>query len=111
MFELSNYVHNRPLRERIVGRIKAQTGFEHVGGSMHDQCYFSGAVKLLLTLETLDLPLLHCGKLAIEDVARVKRISKTSTLTLPSFVTDLSQYVHILQEMRSVNELSMVCKQ
>lgn len=109
MADLSKYIEDTYLRERIIKRVKGVTGFDCVGGRKHDQCYFSGAVKLLQNLEEVDLALLHSGKIAMEDVPRVKRISKTASLPLPSFAADMSEYVSILREMRSVNELSVEC--
>ena len=105
MTELGRYIDNISIRRSIVRRLKSETGLDKIGGRTKDLCYFAGAVKLLRRLEELDIGLLFSGKVAIEDLHRVRRISRTCSVPIPSFASDIPRYVAVLHEMRRANEL------
>ena len=109
MAELSKYIENIGIRQSIIRRLKAETGLDKTGGRTKDLCYFTGTVKLLRKLDDLDIGLLFSGKVSVEDLPRVKRISRTCSVPIPSFASDIPRYVAVLQEMRRANELCMEC--
>ena len=77
-----------------------------------DQCYFSGAMKILHRLNDIDFARLHCGRLALEDLERVKRIARTSVIKLPWFLSErgaanfggqMASYEQSLRQIKRVN--------
>lgn len=111
MADLGKYIENRGIRQSVVRRLKSETGLGRVGGRTKDLCYFSGAVKLLRRLEEVDMSLLLSGKIAIEDLSRVKRISRTCSVAMPSFASNIPQYVSSLERMKHANELLVESRQ
>jgi len=64
------------------------------GGNGEVQVYFEGAVRILEQAHTVDLTLLFCGKLTLDDMkmTRVQRVVRREGVLLPEFARDLGQY-------------------
>ena len=92
---LGKYISDHKFRNKIVFRVtRSRSGgtrgegcsCEESGYCGWDQCYFSGAIKILCKLGEVDFSLLHCGRLAVEDLDRAKRIARTSIIKVPWFL-------------------------
>lgn len=97
---LSNYIDDHKFRSKIVFRVKRRSRSgrpplldaqgercsTEESGCGWDQCYFTGAIKILRRLCEVDLSLLYSGRLAVEDLDRVKRIARISIIKLPWFL-------------------------
>ena len=108
---LGYYLRDKELRDKIVSRVKrpvatsSSSSSSSSSGCGRDQCYFTGALKLLQQVDTLDFVLLYSGQLSVEDLDRVKRIARTSILKLPYFMQDTLSYLSALKEIKRENVL------
>ena len=121
---LGKYIDDHEFRKRIVFCVKRSQSGDSTSGNNEevcsseengygwDQCYFSGAIKILRKLDEIDFFLVHGGKLALEDLERVKRIARISVIKLPSFLTDqgtvtfggqVASYEWTLRQIKRVN--------
>ena len=69
-------------------------------------------MKILCKLGEVDFSLLHCGRLAVEDLDRAKRIARTSIIKVPWFLLSseggvscgqVVSYERTLHEIKRVN--------
>lgn len=110
-YHLRKYLTDPTLRRKIVYRAKrtlpgARKSAED--GCGWDQCYFTGAVKILRKLDKIDFPVLYSGKVSVEDLPRVKHIARTSIVKLPCFLSGpngVASYSRALQEMKRENAI------
>ena len=112
---LVKYVDDHEFRSKIVFRVKRsfrEGCNSDENGYGWDQCYFSGAIKILHRLNEIDFVRLHCGRLALEDLERVKRIARTSVIKLPWFLSErgavnfggqVASYEESLRQIKRVN--------
>lgn len=117
---LGKYIDNHEFRSKIVFRVKRSQSNHTRGGCSSDeesgygwdQCYFSGAMKILHRLNEIDFAHLHCGRLALEDLDRVKHIARTSVIKLPWFLSErgavnfsgqVVSYEESLRQIKRVN--------
>eukprot|EP00943_MAST-04B_sp_MAST-4B-sp1_P008527 g8527.t1 len=88
--------------------VNAKRGIEdssQPGGDGKAQAYFEGAVEILKNIATIDIPLLFCGKIALNEHDRVKRVVRREGLTLPPFVNSIEEYRYKLLNMAFLNKL------
>ena len=95
--DLEQYVSNVDERFRIcslVNRGVRDTSIPFGGANGQVQVYFEGAVRILEQAHTVDLTLLFCGKLTLDDMkmTRVQRVVRREGVLLPEFARDLGQY-------------------
>ncbi len=108
---LSRYLTDTKLRAKIVFRAKRKLRFQKKASRSTeccgwDQCYLTGASRLLSKLESINFPLLYSGKLAQGDLERAKHIARTSLAEMPHFLTghdSLALYKKSLKEMYIAN--------
>lgn len=104
---LGRFISCKETRWRYVLRVKRLlTDPNGIGGHGGDQVYLEGAIKILQNLENLDFNVLYSGKLAIEDVNRVKRMARMDCLRLPRFMKNVNKYKRILKKIAAINEIS-----
>ena len=99
---LEPYVPDPHARFRQVARAKyGMCRPEMPGGNGKGQAYFEGNVAILQSLAALDIRLLYCGKLTLQDMAqpRIKRLARTGSLALPSFVKDAPDFLKRLRAL------------
>ena len=70
---------------------------------LRDQAYFEGAIDILESLDEVDFVLLMSGKLCLDELSRVKRLSRVNCIKLPKFYNDLDKYKNILREIGIAN--------
>ena len=75
------------------------------GGDGKAQCYFEGAVNILQNIISIDIALLFCGKIAMDEHDRVKRVVRRDGLTLPPFAENIEYYRYRLLLMAKKNRL------
>ena len=75
------------------------------GGDGKVQSYFEGAVKILRNIRNIDIELLFCGKVALNQHDRVKRVVRRDGLILPPFAENIEKYRYDLMVMAHKNRL------
>ena len=73
-----------------------------------DQSYFSGAVEILQSLGTVDLRLLYCGQIALQDVLKFKNLIRTSCIKLPPFLSTPQRYAEYLESLKLIAQANML---
>ena len=83
---LEPFVSDKDVRWKFC--VNAKRGMQDAsqpGGDGKAQAYFEGAVEILKNIVDIDIPLLFCGKIALDEHDRVKRVVRREGLTLPPF--------------------------
>jgi hypothetical protein len=71
-----------------------------------DQVYLIGALQLLKHRHSIDFTALYLGKLAWEDVERLKPLARRSKIMVPAFLKSEENYLSKLDEILRVNRIS-----
>ena len=103
---LEPFVKDKEVRWKFC--VNAKRGLEdssQPGGDGKAQAYFEGAVEILKNIKDIDIPLLFCGKIALNEHDRVKRVVRREGLTLPPFCQDIEEYRYKLLNMAFRNKL------
>lgn len=90
-------------------RVKRGISGNRKGAFTKDQIYLIGAIKILKKRKKIDFRELYSGKIAIEDLNRLKEMSliDKDSLYLPKFISeDFQGYMNSLSEIAKVNGLS-----
>ena len=105
--KLAQYVSCPQRRWRICLIVKRgcrDTSFP--GGDGKAQTYFEGAVKILRRIDSLDIDLLYCGKVAVDQHSVIERVVRRRGLTLPGFVNQSKElYRRRLQKIAEKNQI------
>src|SRR5258708_961452 len=106
---LKQYIDDRDRRWNITLRAKrGMTDTSLPGAIGKDQIYIRGVMKVIAWLEEneYDPTVLYFGKVALEDVERVKAISPNFVPVLPAFLKEgKDQYKKWIQAIKKQNEL------
>ena len=71
-----------------------------------DQVYLTGSLNILRNRKRLDFEaLVRCGKVAWEDVERVKGLASYEKTRIPSFLQDADKYISKLDFIMKKNGL------
>ena len=103
---LEPFVSDKDVRWKFC--VNAKRGMQDAsqpGGDGKAQAYFEGAVEILKNIVDIDIPLLFCGKIALNEHDRVKRVVRREGLTLPPFAQDIQAYRYELLNMAFKNKL------
>lgn len=101
---MEQYIELPEERWKLVTRVKRGISDPfQVGGYSRDQSYLEGAIDVLENLEKIDFVLLMSGKLCLDELDRVKRISRVDSIKLPSFMKNLQSYKDKLRLIGIVN--------
>ena len=71
-----------------------------------DQVYLIGALQLLKHRHSIDFSALYLGKLAWEDVDRLKPLARKSKVIVPAFLRSEENYLSKLDAILRVNRIS-----
>ncbi|XP_033095961.1 uncharacterized protein KIAA0895-like [Anneissia japonica] len=103
---LGLYVKDSNYRWKLVMRVKrVLDDVNDLGGYGKDQCYFTGAVQLLRSIDEIDFPLLYSGRICVEELPRVRRLARLECIKLPSFLQDVTKYKKELWNIAVMNDL------
>ncbi len=101
---METYIEMPDERWKLVTRVKRGISDPHSTGCYsRDQSYFEGAIDILNNLDNIDFVLLMSGKLCLDELDRVKRISRVNCLKLPKFFKNLNEYKSRLREIGIIN--------
>ena len=73
------------------------------GAFGRDQCYFTGAVKLLQLRRHIDFVKLHAAKVSVEEIGRVADKISLEGVNLPWFMRDVPDYHKYLDRVAAEN--------
>ena len=123
---LERYTKCKDYRWKLVLRVKrGLSDTERWGGIGHDQVYFegsrmpaiclnvgnakffvfSGAAKILMNLDDIDLTAMFYGRVAYDQTLRVRRSARTDCIKIPLFARDIERYRFMLKYIAYVNGL------
>jgi len=101
---LEEFVKDPERRWHYVMRVKRHLPDPNdLGGLGKDQCYFEGAMEILMDLDNFDLPLIYAGTICSDETSRIKRIARLDCLKLPRFMDDIEGYRYQLKWLGYVN--------
>lgn len=101
---MEQYVSQPEDRWKQVTRVKR--GIQNpneLGVYSRDQCYFEGAIEILEKLDDIDFHTLMCGKLCLDELHRVKRLTRSDCIKLPKFALNQSAYKDKLRKIAIIN--------
>ncbi len=105
--DLEKFIDNPLRRFRACMRVKrGVVNTERPGGLYKDQIYFEGAVKLLRRRKKTDFKSLYAGKLSVDDVERMQRKFRTTSLKLPWFLQNPEEYQRALDRIAEFNGIT-----
>ena len=94
------YIELPEERWKLVTRVKRGISDPHaVGGYSRDQSYFEGAIDILENLEEIDFNLLMSGKLCLDELDRIKRLSRVNCIKVPKFFQNMKKYKENLRQI------------
>ena len=97
---MAAYIEIPDERWKLVTRVKRGISDPHaVGGYSRDQSYFEGAIDILQNLEDIDFNLLMSGKICLDELERIKRLSRVNTIKLPKFFQNMKKYKDSLRKI------------
>lgn len=101
---METYIASPEERWKHVTRVKRGISdpFE-VGCYSRDQAYFEGAIEILEKLDEIDFKVLMCGKLCVDELERIKRVSRTECIKMPKFSADMKAYKQKLRQIGIIN--------
>ncbi|XP_071818934.1 microtubule-associated tyrosine carboxypeptidase 1-like [Apostichopus japonicus] len=107
LFEhLESYLLDSDVRWKLVMRVKRYLPDPNMkGGTGKDQCYFRGAVDILRKLDRIDFEVLYSGKVALEDLPRVRHSARLTSIKLPPFMKDKATYTSHLRKIALLNDI------
>jgi len=79
------------------------------GAFYMDQAYFKGAVEILRHLDELDMGRLYCGQIALQDLDKVRFISRKEVVRYPHFLNSaekVQEYMIHCRELIKENEVA-----
>ncbi|XP_033831306.1 putative tyrosine carboxypeptidase MATCAP2 [Periophthalmus magnuspinnatus] len=86
---------------------RGQTDTALSGCFSKDQVYLDGILKILRYRDKINFPLLmSLGKVAFEDVDRLKPLAQMDNIRIPHFMQDQSKYQEQLTKIMAVNQLT-----
>ena len=101
---METYIASPEERWKHVTRVKRGISdpFE-VGCYSRDQAYFEGAIEILEKIDEIDFKVLMCGKLCVDELERIKRVSRTECIKMPKFSADMKAYKQKLRQIGIIN--------
>ncbi|XP_065843247.1 putative tyrosine carboxypeptidase MATCAP2 [Oscarella lobularis] len=104
---LSQYVSSPDARWNYCVRVKRGIRDTSKPGCFcKDQVYFKGALQILKYRHEIDFNGLFMGKVAWQDVARLKEVSRKRKIMLPAFIRDERKYKEHLEDIMTTNEIT-----
>lgn len=101
---MEKYISSPDDRWKHVTRVKRGiSNPNEIGCYSRDQSYFEGAIDILEKLDEIDFDVLMSGKLCVDELTRVKRLARTSSLKLPKFMMNTATYREKLREIGIMN--------
>jgi hypothetical protein len=101
---MAAYIEIPDERWKLVTRVKRGISDPHaVGGYSRDQSYFEGAIDILQNLDDIDFNLLMSGKICLDELERIKRLSRVGTIKLPKFFQNMKKYKESLRKIGIAN--------
>ena len=101
---MAAYVEIPDERWKLVTRVKRGISDPHaVGGYSRDQSYFEGAIDILQNLYDVDFNLLMSGKICLDELERIKRLSRVNAIKLPKFFQNMKKYKESLRKIGIAN--------
>ena len=101
---MESYVESPEERWKLITRVKRGISDPHVTGCYaRDQSYFEGAVEILENIEKTDFYLLMSGKICLDELDRIKKISRLDNIKLPKFFNNIDKYK---EELRNIGILN-----
>uniref|UniRef100_A0A8C6UGM1 Si:dkey-222b8.4 n=1 Tax=Neogobius melanostomus TaxID=47308 RepID=A0A8C6UGM1_9GOBI len=86
---------------------RGQTDTAQPGCFSKDQVYLEGILKILRYRDKINFPLLmSLGKVAFEDVDRLKSLAQMDNIRIPHFMQDQAKYHEQLTKIMAVNRLT-----
>lgn len=106
--DLQQFVEDPAVRwEYCVRAKRGQKDTEQPGCFSKDQVYLDGIIRILRYRHTIDFRLLtSLGKVAFEDVERLRPFAQLENTRLPHFMRDMEKYYHHLNHIMEMNQLS-----
>ncbi|XP_064610945.1 putative tyrosine carboxypeptidase MATCAP2 isoform X3 [Liolophura sinensis] len=106
--DLGKFVSDAQVRWDYCMRAKRGQGDTSVpGGFCKDQVYLDGALELLKHRNSIDFQLLlSLGKIAYQDVDRLKELADLGNTRIPGFMRDYDNYKRCLDRVATVNGLT-----
>lgn len=107
--DLKKYIDDKERRFKVCLRVKRGISDTSIPGAFSkDQIYLRGTIKVLQWLKDNDFQLEHVylGKLAVEDIERIRQLPHEANSVLPHFYTrDKKAYKQQILEIKKANEL------
>lgn len=86
---------------------RGQTDTTQPGCFSKDQVYLDGILKILRYRDKINFPLLmSLGKVAFDDVDRLKYLALMDNIRIPHFMQDQAKYAEQLTKIMAVNQLT-----
>ncbi|XP_069824743.1 microtubule-associated tyrosine carboxypeptidase 1 [Dendropsophus ebraccatus] len=106
--DLQQFVEDPAVRwEYCVRAKRGQKDTGQPGCFSKDQVYLDGIIRILRHRHTIDFRLLtSLGKVAFEDVERLRPFVQLKNTRLPHFMRDMEKYYHHLNHIMEMNQLS-----
>ena len=106
---LEPYTPDESKRFKLCARVKrGLVDTSQPGACSLDQNYFGGAVEILRSLSTVDIRLLYCGQIALEDLRRLKNVIRTSCIKLPPFMATPERYSDYVESLKLIAQANML---
>jgi hypothetical protein len=104
--DLEKYIDSPKRRFRACLRVKRGVVYTgRPGGLYKDQIYLEGAVKILRKRKEIDFKLLYAGKIALDDVERMQKKTRTNDLKYPWYLQDTQTYLNALDRIAAFNNI------
>ena len=105
--DLGKYIDCPKRRFRACLRVKRGVVYTgRPGGLYKDQIYLEGAIKILRRRKEIDFKALYAGKIAMEDVERVQKKIKDTSLKFPWYLNNQEDYMRALDKIAEFNDIS-----
>jgi hypothetical protein len=103
---LEPYVDDPERRWNECLRVKRGLTDTAIPGSFcKDQCYLQGALAILVQRDHIDFRVLHCGRICLSDLHRVRKVARPAETLVPHFLRDIEAYHKLLERIAIVNDI------
>lgn len=101
---MEKYIEIPNERWKLVTRVKRGISDPFTRGCYsRDQSYLEGAIDILENIDNIDFMLLMSGKICLDELDRIKRISRTDSIKTPKFLRNLKMYKDKLRQIAITN--------
>lgn len=101
---METYIKCPNERWKLVTRVKRGISDPNSTGSYaRDQSYFEGACRILENIDNIDFKLLMSGKICLDELDKLKDVSKLDKIKLPKFFSNMKKYKEKLRHIAIVN--------